>query len=163
MAFAILASGLGYSNAEIFCDFNDFPIFKESSFYDYLHLMEPILEKIADQVCKDKLLEAQLKEQFVVGFDGGWSHRRNANQCIGILIDLLTGYIISFQIIHHGIENSLRVTSTDKNSKTMEKDALELILNEIDSLDLGKFKFVHDCDIQADLLVMKKCECPNFI
>lgn len=67
MAFAILASGLGYSNAEIFCDFNDFPILKESSFYDYLHLMEPILEKIADQVCKDKLLEAQLKEQFVVG------------------------------------------------------------------------------------------------
>ena len=41
----------------------------------------------------------------------------------------------------------------------MEKDALELILNEIDSLDLGKFKFVHDCDIQADSLVMKKC--PN--
>ena len=44
----------------------------------------------------------------------------------------------------------------------MEKDALELILNEIDSLDLGKFKFVHDCDIQADSLVMKKCRMPKF-
>ena len=44
-------------------------------------------------------------------FNGGCSPRWNPNQRIGVLIDLLTGYIVSFQIIHHGIENSLLVSS----------------------------------------------------
>ena len=41
----------------------------------------------------------------------------------------------------------------------MESDALNKILDEISSLDLLNFKFVHDFDINADSLVKKKC--PN--
>lgn len=116
MVFSILASGLGYYNASQFCDFNNFPIMNESMYYDYLHYLYPILEKIANQLCLEKLESAMKNDKLFVCFDGGWAHRRDANQLIGILIDLITGYIISFQVVHHGEENSDRVISTIKVS-----------------------------------------------
>ena len=155
MTLSILAAGLGYSNASLFCDFNDFPLYNESTYYDYLHKLEPILEDIADQICIEKLNEALQKNELFVAFDGGWAHRRNANQFIGTLIDLMTGFIISFQIIHHGAESSKRVTPTQKHSTTMEKDALKIILENINISNIETVKFIHDCDINADNIVSK--------
>lgn len=155
MTFSILASGLGYTNASQFCDFNDFTIMDGSVYYDYLHYLAPILEKIADRLCKEKLEIALKTKKLIVGFDGGWAHKRDANQLIGILIDLITGLIISFQIVHHGNENSIRVISSSKHSKTMEKDSLEKILDDIDITSLDEVEFIHDCDISADSLVSK--------
>ena len=125
MTFAILASGLGYNDVAEFCEYNDFPIMDESSFYDYLHFFDQILDNLVGKICSEKLEAALQKEKFIVGFDAGWAHRRNANQCIGIMIDLLTGLIVSFQIVHHGPENSINLTSTQQHSKSMEKIALK--------------------------------------
>ena len=143
MIFSILACGLGYSVVSEFCEYNDFPIISESMFYDYLHFF-------------DQKLDALSNEQFIVGFDAGWAHKRNANQCIGVLMDLLTGLIISFQIIYHGPENSENITSTQVHSKSFEKIALEKILNKIQISDEIKMIFVHDSDISADSIVSKK-------
>ena len=113
------------------------------------------MERIADRSCNDKLKIALESQKLIVGFDGGPKHRRDANQLIRILIDLISGFIISFQIVHHGCENSARVISSEKHSRTMEKDALIKILDDIDTSNTDYVEFIHDCDISADNLISK--------
>ena len=50
-----------------------------------------------------------------VAFDASWGHRRNANNCLGGLMDLNTNTIISFHIAHHRKEENETFTSTDKH------------------------------------------------
>lgn len=153
--FAILACGLGYTQFSEFCDYSNIKILSESSYNDYLRIIEPVLRNLAERICNEKLIEALQKGELKVGFDAGWSHRRNANQCIGTLIDLITGYLLTFQIVHHGNECNLTLTPTEKASKSMEKISLTTILDRINITNLKSVVIVHDCDIQADSLIKK--------
>lgn len=146
---------MGYQNASDFGQISKKDIQHSSTFHDYQKKLEPALRKLAEQICSEKLYIAMDKAKLVVAFDAGWSHRRNANQCIGILLDLLTGYIISFHIAHHSPEQNDTLTSTTKHSKCMEKICLEKILNRIDITNVNSCTFVHDRDISADYLVKK--------
>lgn len=119
--FAVLASGLGYQNAAEFCQISQKNIQRSSTFYEYQKKLLPILRKLAEQICSEKLANAISEEQLVAAFDAGWAHRRDANQCIGVLMDLLTGYIIAFHMAHHSNEEDDTLTTTSKHAKCMEK------------------------------------------
>lgn len=56
-------------------------------------------------------------------------YRRNANQYIRGLIDLINRYHLTLQIVHNGNERNLTNTLTDKSSISMEKISLTTILN----------------------------------
>lgn len=152
---AIVASCLGYSNAAEFCELADLPIINDSTYYSYLHFLDSVLDNLAGRICSEKLEAALHLEKLIAAFDAGWAHRRNADQCIGVLIDLLTGLIISFHIVQHDSHVSPNCSSTDKSSQSMEKIALQNIIEKTNISESGRIKFVHDCDIKADNIVKK--------
>lgn len=85
-------------------------------YYDYLHFIESKFRKLAENLSLSKLNEAKLQEIKKVAFDASWGHRRNANNCLGVLMDLNTNAIISFHIVHNGKEENKTLTSKDKHA-----------------------------------------------
>ena len=153
--FAILASGFAYTNAADFCAISEKTIIKESTFYDYQKKMEPILRRLADRICSQKVNDALQKKDLVAAFDACYAHRRNANQCIGILLDVLTGFILAYHIVHHSDEENETLSSTKKHAKAMEKKTLKKMLTQTSIEKSINCTFIHDCDIGADNIVRK--------
>ena len=126
---SILINGLSYQSVSSFCRDTQRKIISKSCYYDYLHIVGPVIQKLAIKTCQDNLANT-LKGEFIkVGFDGCWAHRRRAHQCMGVLIDLISEKIICYAIAHHGKENDdITIISTDKNSKCLESVNLQAII-----------------------------------
>ena len=108
---------------------------------------------MAEKICLSNLKDAKKQEIMKVGFDASWGHRRNANNCLGILMDLSTNKIIAFHIVHHGIEQNETLTSTDKHAKCMESISLFKIIENTDINNIDHLFFVHDCDLTDEKMI----------
>ena len=74
---------------------------------------------------------------------------------ISILLDILTGFILAYHIVHHDEEENSTLTHTDKHATSMEKIALEKILSQIEIEKVQDSSIVHDCDIGADNIIQE--------
>lgn len=127
MTITILVSGLGYTNACEFCGIKNYCIIQESRYYDYIHIIARKTKMLAEKLTDEKLNETLKTRRLVAAFNAGWVHPRNANQCIGALIDLISGFIIAFEIFLHVNEDNGSLNNTTKHAKSMEKLSLEQI------------------------------------
>lgn len=109
--------------------------------------VDPILRKLAEKSCINKLNDFISKHPHNAGFGACWSHKREAKHCLGILQDLLTGAIICFHVIHHSEEESERLSYTEKHSKCMENIALEKIIERSNLNKIDDLVFVHHRDL----------------
>lgn len=150
---AILMNGVSHSNIEGYCRVSQRKTVSKSIFYDYLHFIEPVLRILAETICNENFSITKTKQFIKIGFDGCWAHRRNANQSLGILMDLESKKIVSFHITHHGKEFNYSLTPTNLNSKCMERINLLKIIEKTNISDLDNIIFVHDCDLTDEYLL----------
>ena len=94
-----------------------------SVYFDYLHYLAPILEKIVDLLCNEKLEIALKTKKLIVGFDGGWAQRRDANQLFGILIDFNDSQPLNAHLPIVPTENGI---STCKRELQLLKASLDI-------------------------------------
>ena len=152
---SILMIGSTHTAIANYCRLLNKKTVSKSVFYDYLHVIEPILREMVIQMCKENLQKAKDEGKLVVGFDACWAHRRNSHHCLGILINLLDNLIIAFDVTHHGIEEFETLNSTKKNAKCMEKICLESIIENSHLIDIDELIFIHDCDLSDEYLIQE--------
>lgn len=124
-----------------------------SIYYDYLHFIAPVLKVLAINSCKKNLNDAKINDTMAVGFDASWGHRRNSNNCLGILMDLKTMLIIAFHIVHHGPQENECLTHTDKHAKCMEAISLFKIIENTQLDMIDHLIFIHDCDLTDEKII----------
>lgn len=88
-------------------------------------------------------------------------HRRNADNCLGILMDLDSGTIIGFHIVHHGKVSNRTTTATNKHAKCMESISLFNIIQDLKLSQYNNIKFIHDCDLTGETIIQE--HIPNAI
>ncbi len=150
---SILMNGLNYSSLKEYCIETKKKIISRSTFFEYIHIIGPVIEKLSARICGQNFDEAIKQISIKFGFDGCWSHRRQAHQCMGVLIDLITGKIVAYAIAHNGNETSQLVMSTDKNSKCLEGETLKKIIQDTELFKYSNLVFVHDCDLSESKLL----------
>lgn len=150
---SILMNGYGYEGISSYCQLTEKTTVSRTVYYDYLHIIDIVLRKLAIEICLEKLNEAKNQQIMYVGFDSSWAHRRDADHCLGILMDLKTNYIICFELVHHGKETEETLSSTDKHSKCMEGIALTQIIDRSQLNTIKNLTFVHDCDLSDHKLI----------
>ena len=146
-------NGYGYEGISSYCQLTEKTTVSRTVYYDYLHIIDIVLRKLAIEICLEKLNEAKNQQIMYVGFDSSWAHRRDADHCLGILMDLKTNYIICFELVHHGKETEETLSSTDKHSKCMEGIALTQIIDRSQLNTIKNLTFVHDCDLSDHKLI----------
>jgi hypothetical protein len=96
-AFSILTNGKGFQSvAELFLWFNIHPPWR-SSVYEAQHaFFEPIHKQARDEC---KYWADRMSRNTVIAFDGAWSHRRRAKECIVTIIDCKQKKIVDYEIL----------------------------------------------------------------
>lgn len=153
---SILINGLTHEKVQNYCLLTNKKTVSKSVFYDYLYMIDIILRKLAIEICDQNLIETKKRTKVTVGFDACWGHPRFSDNCIGILMDLFNQKVIGFHIVHHGKLNDTCISSTDKNSKCMEKISLFEILERSELSEIKNLTFIHDCDLTDGNLIEEK-------
>lgn len=161
---AILMNGYGFEGISSFCMLTGKETISRNVYYDYLHLIDIVLRKLAEDNCNEKLEKVRnTHPNLVVGFDASWGHPRDANNCLGILMDLQSMLILCFHLVHHGREEAASLSSTQKHAKCMEKISLSEIIERSQLNDISNLTFIHDCDLTDHNLIREKLPNSNIL
>jgi hypothetical protein len=147
-AFSILTSGANFGKTSDVFLINGIRLPSRSRLYAVQHeFFEPIRQYCVEQC---KYWEDQMDDETIVAFDGAWSHRRNAKECIVILIDCNHKRIIDFEIVTKS--KCGNQGNWDGSSNGMELRGVELLIERWKTK--GKIKgVVHDNDSKATLAI----------
>ena len=157
-AYATFVAGLTYSQTE---EFTDLLGWKAPSGYHFYHFQPLIMEKV-EELLMDKLIIEQTiiinqriltGEKFVPSFDGAYSHKRNAAECIMDMIHQTRKKIFALCIIEK--RNAKRKDSDyADSSKSLEVTALKKLILDWKDFDLFD-GYCHDLDSSARVLLEK--------
>jgi hypothetical protein len=143
-AFSILVAGSTYSQATMTFLWNDIIPPSETSFYQAQKGLFKPFDDLARSSCE--LVRRSLLEGTVISFDGSWSHRRRAKECVVVVVVVGTDKIIDYELIRR--PKSGNPGNYDGSANGMECEALARIVQRLKS-DARIVGYVHDNDSTA--------------
>jgi hypothetical protein len=143
-AFSILANGGNYRKiADIFL-WNDIKLPCRTAIYSAQHEFTDAIKQECLALCQK--WKAEMTDPSVVAFDGSWSHRRGAKECVVVLIDCRTKRIVDFEIV---LKTKAGVMGNwDGSSNGMELQGLKELIKRWKD-DPNVKGVVHDNDSKA--------------
>jgi hypothetical protein len=143
-AFSIIVNGTGHAqNANLFL-WNDIIPPSQSTFCRaqkaLIARIKPKWVKICEKYRQKMLLDS------IIGFDGSWSHRRGAKECVVVFVDCRRTEIVDFEIIQKpkfGLGSNY-----EGPSNGMETAALQKLITRSKDNSTG-VGCVRDCDAKA--------------
>jgi hypothetical protein len=146
--FSVLVTGSNYQQvAELFL-WNDIVPPCSTSFYQAQKDIIPILSSNARSSAN--LQRSAMKNDTIISFDGSWSHRRNAKECVVVVIDTTTKRIIDYETVEKQKKHSCGTWEGSSNG--MEVAALRLIIERL-RFDQRIVGYVHDSDSKASAAI----------
>jgi hypothetical protein len=96
------------------------------------------------EICKK--YRQEMFPDSIIGFNGSWSHRRGAKECVVVFVDCRTNKIVDFEIVQ---KPKFRLSSNyEGSSNGMEIAALQKLITRWKDNSTG-VGCVHDCDAKA--------------
>ena len=150
--FSVLISGQSYWQFAIALLHNNILPPPESTFYR--------CQRMVFTVIKDVAIESMAHQRSILpfnsglGFDGSWSHRRNARQCVISLINTFSRKIVDIEIL----EMSAKGTEGNYNgaSRNMEREGVLRLLKRWGD-ETWFTIYIHDNDASTRKLMRDTC------
>jgi hypothetical protein len=124
--FSILVSGERFSRVEELFLWNDIVPPAMSTFYTAQRELVRSIKARCERECEQWRM--RMLAGCILAFDGSWSHRRGANECVVVFVDVQLKKIVDFEIVRksHGAV----VGDYQGSSNGMEVEALRRFLRD---------------------------------
>jgi hypothetical protein len=143
-AFSILVTGACYQQISQVMLWNDIIPPSETTFYRCQKIVFRHLETLARRSLN--LAAMYLEPGTIIAFDGSWSHRRHAKECIIVVIQVGTNKIIDYEVVRQpkrGVRGNW-----EGSSQGMEVQGLKAIISRLKN-NPNIAGYVHDNDSAA--------------
>ena len=148
-AFSVIVEGQSYSSVQNIFLWNDIVVPAEKTFY---RAQKKIFLAI-EQMCRENVLlnRSLMRYPSTISFDGSWSHRRGARECLLVIIDQTTKKIVDFSILlKHRPDTSFDYSGA---SNGMEVEGLRRLIPQWKD-DPKVTAYVHDKDAKTRKALM---------
>lgn len=143
-AFSIIVNGARYTDIESVFLWNDIIPPSSATYYRAQAQLFDVVKDLCLRECAK--WRAEMKAGAVLAFDGSWSHRRNAKECVVVFIDCALKKIVDFEIVQK--VKHQQIGNYEGSSNGMEVEALRrLIARWYDNPNVAGC--VHDNDSKA--------------
>lgn len=142
--FSVLVEGCSYKVASHLFLWNGISPPASSTFYKaQVEVGDAILQMARDSCAKKR---AKLKNGSTISFDGAWSHRRNANQCLVDIINPETRDVLDFEILEKS--HGRFIGNYQGPSNMMEVEGIKRMIPRWKE-DSRIYAYVHDKDSKS--------------
>jgi hypothetical protein len=148
--FSILVTGCGFRAIHQVFLWNNIVTPCSTSFYKaQKNIFGPLHELSRESV---DIAREGMAENTHISFDGSWSHKRNAAECIVVAIDISRNLIIDYEVVRKS-KNGITGNYVG-SSNGMEVAALKGIIERLQS-DTRIVGYVHDSDSKATAAIRR--------
>ncbi|OHT16419.1 hypothetical protein TRFO_02672 [Tritrichomonas foetus] len=139
--FSVIVEGQSYSTTSHIFLWNNLIPPSKSTFYNIQKEISDIIVEYAVFSCA-KWKNDKSRSKYI-SFDGSWSHRRNANQCVVAIIDPVIRKILDFVILEK--PNEQKPGNFDGPSNQMEVEGIRRLIPKWKNDEKAEY-YVHDKD-----------------
>lgn len=140
-AFSIIVNGANFKTIQQVLLWNDIVPPSKTTFYRAQGELFPILSESCRSECAK--WRAEMSSGTIISFDGSWSHRRNAKECVVVVIDCLSKKVVDYEILFRAKRGLAGNYQGSANG--MEVAALRILLGRWAN-DPKVIGYVHDND-----------------
>ena len=145
MTLAILTEGISFSAAVRFCQKISVKPIDRNEFVKNVLEMGPIIEKMAQESCKNALDEMPPGG---IAHDGSWNARRNASHLFFNVLSIDTGKVVYYLVVSKKADVTMIPFEPSAPSNLMEKVALDFAVEVLSKNPKITFR-VSDLDLKS--------------